>query len=1085
MRRAFREWGRSLADVRPEERRPAALMFAYGFLVMTSHYVLKPVRNSVFVDRLGADDLPWAYVATAVFVTVAMLLYSRWADRVGERILFLGTLLFLALNLLGFRWWLEVDESLWSSGAFYVWGKASPLLLVSQFYLVGNCLFNTRQARRLFGPIGVGLVLGGIAGGSVAGWGSRIAGAENLLLLAAGILVVCAGLVLALRPWTGGRPPVSPRLLEEIPRDAVRILRGSSHLRTIAVVLGLTVLVGTFVDWEFNRLVEEFVPGVDAKTAFFGKFFVGMNAAAVGIQLLLTGFLLRRLGVGLALLALPVALLVASIGVLALPALLTATLAKGTDGALRYSLDQSSRELLYLPVPGAEKVRVKPLIDLVVYRGATGVGGIVLIVVVNLLSLPWEVTVRVVAALAAAGALAWILAALRIRGEFRSAIRRLIGVQDVELDELIVQRLDAGALREIRDALERGDEEEVFFALSLLTRYAEPRMADAVAGLLDHPAARVRARAVEVLLETEDGGWADSVGELLTDSSLEVRVQAVRYLCRFAEGGARAAMEGFLEDPDVRVRTAATACLLRHGEGTRAHVAGETIRGLAEAEDPETRAKAAAFLGSLPALDREARETLRQLFDDEGAEVRRAAMRAAADAGEGSLVPRILDRLASPRDYRAAREALRAYGRQIHEMLLVRLGEPDTLPGVRRALPALLYADADPATVDRLWRLLPRLDDETRFETLKTLNKLRRNRPELDFSEYEIDDLVEEEVRRAHRWSTFRHAMDPNGGEPSLLRRTLAQRELEAAERASRLLGLRYPLEDLYAAFAAMRSPELEDRQQGFELLESTLPRRYRRLFDPLLDPDRPLAEVAAAAQERYELETPPRTVALRRLADEDDYWITVLARRELGGGSLEEEAPLGRHPVAGRPDWRPVAPWGPDLVEQEVSVMEIVDRAEVLRKTEIFEDLRTEELAGLAALVEERAYEKGETVFEQGGTGCELFIVLEGCVVARRGKRTLFRAEAGQTVGDLSLLDGRPRDYRAEAVADSRVLVLSRESFYSLMEERSRIARAMLSHLSRVIRRLNRRLEEAETPEDAGGGAAKDREGGEEDEAT
>ena len=68
---------------------------------------------------------------------------------------------------------------------------------------------------------------------------------------------------------------------------------------------------------------------------------------SVAIQLLLTSFVLRRFGVGIALLALPLGLLVASVGVFLIPVLLTATLAKGAEGALRYSLDQSTRELLF------------------------------------------------------------------------------------------------------------------------------------------------------------------------------------------------------------------------------------------------------------------------------------------------------------------------------------------------------------------------------------------------------------------------------------------------------------------------------------------------------------------------------------------------------------------------------------------------------------------------------------------------------------------------------------------------------------------------------------------------------------------
>ena len=138
---------------------------------------------------------------------------------------------------------------------------------------------------------------------------------------------------------------------------------------------------------------------------------------------------------------------------------------------------------------------------------------------------------------------------------------------------------------------------------------------------------------------------------------------------------------------------------------------------------------------------------------------------------------------------------------------------------------------------------------------------------------------------------------------------------------------------------------------------------------------------------------------------------------------------------------------------------MEIVERADVLRRTEIFANLRIEDLAGLAALVEERDYAAGETLFDEGEVGRWLFIVVEGRVEAQKGERHLFTAEPGQTVGDLSLLDGLPTSYRAVASESSRALVLSREDFYNLMDERSRVVRAVLSHMAGVVRRLNEEL--------------------------
>ena len=93
---------RTLIGIRPGEWQRVGLMFAYFFLVITSYYVIKPVRNSLFIERLGADNLPYVYIATALFVGVIISYYSRFADRIGRQALVLGTFAFLASSLLFF-----------------------------------------------------------------------------------------------------------------------------------------------------------------------------------------------------------------------------------------------------------------------------------------------------------------------------------------------------------------------------------------------------------------------------------------------------------------------------------------------------------------------------------------------------------------------------------------------------------------------------------------------------------------------------------------------------------------------------------------------------------------------------------------------------------------------------------------------------------------------------------------------------------------------------------------------------------------------------------------------------------------------
>lgn len=1041
----LRRWLSSAVDVRAGERRPAALMFLYGFLAMSAFYVLKPVRNSVFIDRVGAENLPYVYILTALAVTVLMLGYTRWSDRLGQRRLLRGTFAVLLASLAGFWVWLGRADGVVASGAFYVWGKAFPLLLVSQFWLVANLLFTTRQARRLFAPIGLGLVAGGAAGSAVTGAAASTLGTENLLLVSAGLLAVCAATADRLLGRAEGSSRAGGR--EEVSADALELIRGSSHLRAIALILALTVTVGTLVDWQFNRAVELFVQGEDARTAFYGRFFATLNVASVAVQLLLTGLVLRRWGIGLAMLALPVLMTAGSVGVAAAPVLLAAAALKGSEGALRYSLDQSTRELLYLPVPTEVKTRVKPFLDLAVQRGATGLAGVALLVCVQGLGFG----IREVALLSAALAGAWGWATFRMREEYRDSIKRLIGARDVDLGELIVQRLDAGTLAELREALDRGTEEQVLYALSLLEHQVGPGMAEKLADLLDHGSPRVRARALSMLSELDQAGeYAGRVQPLLADPDHEVRVEAVYYLCAHAPRDTAEQMSWFLRDPDREIRTAAVACTFRYGSGEEVEEGVSTVRSLVRSEDVEERRGAARLLSEVREHRPETVEALATLLRDDHPRVRKAAIRAAGETTPRELVPDLLARLRNPEDRREARRALAEYGAEIHgEVLeLMRAGEVPRPVWVQ--LPRLLVQGAEQRTVDRLTEALGEMDDPAlRYQALKTLDRLRRDRPDLAFSARAGHRVGRREIRRAYRWAAAEAALRSDREGASLLVRTLAQRRREATERALRGLALQYDPGDLYVAHAALTAPDTLTRQQGFELLDNLLEARHRRWFDPLADPDDGPGAVARAAVDRYRVPRRDAREWLRALADDPDPWVSLTARRAADPATCPD-SPAAREVVE---RLRADAVAGLEIESLERGMLEVLDRAERLAGAEIFSGLRIEDLARLAALAEDRPLEAGQRLLEAEARCEELLVLVEGRLTVGDGgdgDRTL---EPIRAVGHLSLLDGRPVDREVRAEGDGRVLAIRGEAFFDLLEERFPAVESLLAELTGTIR--------------------------------
>src|SRR5262245_14562975 len=134
------------------------------------------------------------------------------------------------------------------------------------------------------------------------------------------------------------------------------------------------------------------------------------------------------------------------------------------------------------------------------------------------------------------------------------------------------------------------------------------------------------------------------------------------------------------------------------------------------------------------------------------------------------------------------------------------------------------------------------------------------------------------------------------------------------------------------------------------------------------------------------------------------------------------------------------------------------MDAAQMLAGTPLFEDLSPEDVADLAERLEKRSIPAGQRLFEKGEPGRSMYIVVDGVVSVylpgEGGGRVLLKNVAvGQYFGELSLFDDKPRSASAAAQTDCELLELTRDALHEHIQQRPRIAIALLSELSERIR--------------------------------
>lgn len=844
---------RRLVDVQQGELFPAALMFFALSLIIGTFGMVKPVRTSLFLQEFGARNLPYVYLFTAVVTGMLVKFYFRLTDRFGIATISRLTNLALAGNLLAFWWLLSRFNWFWLSGVFFVWVNVYTIVTNTVFWSFADHCYNPRQARRLYGFIAAGGTVGGIAGGFAVSRLTEKMGTENLLVVCAALLSLSVALThLVRRPghdagaeeYIRGPDAVAEASGREGGIGMGTVFR-SRYTRHIALALGMALLVSVIVDFQFNAIVEKAYANKDARTAFLGSFFAWVSGLAFILQFFFTSTVLRSAGLGFTLILLPITMIGGLAGMAFFPVLASAVFLKLADGSVRYSIEQSTRDILYLPIPAKTMYKVRAVIDMFVQRLGKGIGSLLILVVVSTTAFHF----RVLSLIALAFAALWLVVALRLKKEYIEQLRQFLRHSAAREEPKLLRRLDAGSARELLDVLEDGDEAKILYALELLEGSRGVDLRPALRRAIRHQSPAVRARSLHLLAEMSDASLVPQAQEMLREESAEVQSEAIHYICRGSREGAMERMQAYIGSPNLRVRGAALACLSNCGGIEGLAMAREALRRMIDEKGEsgrDSRLEAARTLGHINPPSPLHRH-LGELLKDKDRDVVIGALAASGRTGRRDLIPLIVDQLSPEETRLAAVEALKGYGPRIVGTLKDYLNDSDVEIHVRRNLPGVFVSMGNQEAAEALLASLPQADSGLQFEIIKALNKIRDKHPEVEFREETIVISLNGEIENAYRVLGKLHVntvAKPSGETEETVFPSIEQLNREfrwGIERMFRLLGLIYRPADIYGAYRSLSSPSPEVRATAVELLDSLLKSDLKKTVLPLVDDDVPI----------------------------------------------------------------------------------------------------------------------------------------------------------------------------------------------------------------------------------------------------
>ena len=127
------------------------------------------------------------------------------------------------------------------------------------------------------------------------------------------------------------------------------------------------------------------------------------------------------------------------------------------------------------------------------------------------------------------------------------------------------------------------------------------------------------------------------------------------------------------------------------------------------------------------------------------------------------------------------------------------------------------------------------------------------------------------------------------------------------------------------------------------------------------------------------------------------------------------------------------------------------------LRSIALFSECSPKELSLVVKSSTERLLKAGTVIMDQGQTGREAYVVLEGSATVKRNGKKIGSAKVGSVIGELSLLDHGPRTAAVIADTDVRLLVISERALKGAIDNIPAISRKLLKALATRVRELDR----------------------------
>ena len=345
------------------------------FLVLSSWYVLRAVRNEMAVENYSQDFLLILLAITAITMLLINPIYAWLASRSNLKKIIIYCYSFLILNLFGFLSYSKslnennITEVIWLGRIFYVWCNIYSFFVVSIFWVLVINIFRNTNSRKLYGFIMAGGSLGAIFGSeiSVRLSDSFTNSGLEFFVLSASILLFCAMLIAIYISNSNKNSNLSSKVGGNW-SDAINNIITVKEIRTIASYSWLFTILMT-VQWiSAIPIIESYSDLSPQRIELFGRIEQLVSPLTLFTQLCLTYIVIAAFGIKLILIVYGLLFVIVFLLYGLVPSVGVVVFAQALLRVFEYGFNKPSREIIYSELGKKDRYKSSVFIDTFVTR---------------------------------------------------------------------------------------------------------------------------------------------------------------------------------------------------------------------------------------------------------------------------------------------------------------------------------------------------------------------------------------------------------------------------------------------------------------------------------------------------------------------------------------------------------------------------------------------------------------------------------------------------------------------------------------------------------------------------------------------